>query len=263
MSTKYISEITSSFEKLTLESQIKYITENPTKKIQYIMRGVPGSGKSTYARNLIASIKGPEILANKDLKRGYILSTDDFFINEQGEYNFNPEKLVEYHKKNKEDCEKLMKNNTTPIIIDNTNINEWEIIDYYELGLAHGYEILIINPSDYNDENNQIVTKEIVELLKMNEELILGRGSTREEKGKNIPPEAILGMIQRINEKMTIHPEDIRKWNLTQGSPGRGSPGRGGHGRGGNSRGSPGRGGHGRGLHKQSFGGSYKIFYSL
>ena len=152
---------------------------------------------------------------------------------------------------NKKDCENLMKNNKTPIIIDNTNINEWEIIDYYELGNTYDYENLIINPSDYNDQNNQIVTKEIVEVLKMNEELILARGLTREEKGKNIPEGAIRAMIQKINEKITINPKDIIEWKLKQsrGGPGRGGPGRGGRG--------------GRGLAKPSFGGSYKIFYSL
>lgn len=56
-------------------------------RIAYIMRGIPGSGKSTIAK----------IIAGDT---GKIHSTDDFFYNPYGEYCFDPKLLKEYHEKN-------------------------------------------------------------------------------------------------------------------------------------------------------------------
>lgn len=50
------------------------------------MRGVPGSGKSTKAKQL-AGIKG------------LVYSTDDFFM-KNGDYVYDPSKIGEYHDKN-------------------------------------------------------------------------------------------------------------------------------------------------------------------
>jgi len=52
-------------------------------KTLIIMRGLPGSGKSTKAK-LFAG------------EKGLIYSTDDFFIID-GKYIYDPTKIVEYH----------------------------------------------------------------------------------------------------------------------------------------------------------------------
>ncbi len=57
-------------------------------KIVYILRGVPGSGKSTRAA-LFAGTSG------------IIHSTDSYFY-KNGEYLYDPSKLGEYHDKNYE-----------------------------------------------------------------------------------------------------------------------------------------------------------------
>ena len=50
-------------------------------KTLYILRGTPGSGKSTLAPKLAM----------------YVVETDDFFINEKGEYHFDLERVPESH----------------------------------------------------------------------------------------------------------------------------------------------------------------------
>ncbi len=67
------------------------------KKIVYIMRGVPGSGKSTVAKEI----------AHPD---GAIHSTDTKFIDEHGIYRFDSEKKGEYHDQNFADFCKSLEN---------------------------------------------------------------------------------------------------------------------------------------------------------
>ena len=90
-------------------------------KIIILMRGVPGSGKSYLAHQ----IKG----------RGTVLSTDDYFYDRHGYYIFNPTLLSEAHDWNRRRTERKMKDRINPIIIDNTNLETWEIEPYIHLAL--------------------------------------------------------------------------------------------------------------------------------
>jgi len=86
-----------------------------------IMRGVPGSGKSTYINKLKP-------------RSGYakvICSADHFFIDENGVYNFDASKLDQAHK----ECYKKFINAVKSpivglIVVDNTNIRLHEISPY-------------------------------------------------------------------------------------------------------------------------------------
>ena len=98
-----------------------------------IMRGIPGSGKSTKAKELVGN--------------GSIHSTDDV-IEDMGDYNafftnmvankdFSP--LSKAHNTNFQNAVTSMKNGTTPVIIDNTNIRPNEAKNYVEAALTLGY----------------------------------------------------------------------------------------------------------------------------
>ncbi|KAI8502920.1 NEDD4-binding protein 2 [Branchiostoma belcheri] len=99
----------------------------------YVLRGCPGSGKSTLAKKL----KG---------NKGVILSTDDFFM-KKDKYEFDPCQLGEAHAWNKERAELAMKVGMTPVIIDNTNTERWEMKPYVILGVKYGYMIEIKEPN--------------------------------------------------------------------------------------------------------------------
>ena len=90
-------------------------------KLVILMRGVPGSGKSTLASQVKA--------------KGVVLSTDDFFVNRIGEYVFNPILLPEAHQWNQKRAENEIKQGTYPIIIDNTNLESWELQPYICLAI--------------------------------------------------------------------------------------------------------------------------------
>ena len=98
----------------------------------YITRGISGSGKSTLAKTL----------APKE----NIFSTDDFFMVD-GEYRFDPKKLGEYHKKNQQRVEEALKKGISPIVVDNTNTQGWEIKPYVELADKYGYGVELKEPN--------------------------------------------------------------------------------------------------------------------
>lgn len=99
-----------------------------------LMRGLPGSGKSTRAKELLSS--GPS---------GLILSTDDYFFH--GEvYRYDPCLLGAAHEWNQRRAEDAMHDGRSPIIIDNTNIQAWEMKPYVKMALKRGYRVDFCEP---------------------------------------------------------------------------------------------------------------------
>ncbi|KAM6179022.1 NEDD4-binding protein 2-like 1 [Rhynchocyon petersi] len=105
------------------------------RKHLYLLRGLPGSGKTTLAREL-----------QRDSPRAVIFSTDDFFFQEDGTYEFKPDFLEEAHKWNQRRARKAMRNGISPIIIDNTNLHAWEMKPYAVMALEHNYEVIFREP---------------------------------------------------------------------------------------------------------------------
>lgn len=180
------------------------VTENEKK--MYLLRGVPGSGKSTKS-NSILSEYGIDT-SNIFIKNQHILSTDDFFIVD-GKYKFDPKKIVEYHKENQKRAENQMINGITPLLIDNTNIMPWEMKIYVELADKYGYDTVILNPEDFSTENNPLViTKKFI-----NKELIFKRAYDRRNdgSGKNIPDHILDRTIDNLNKYMNVTIDEIRQ----------------------------------------------------
>lgn len=96
--------------------------------IVYIMRGLPGSGKSTRARELI---KGQD---------GVIHSADEFMVVD-GRFVFDPTRLPEVHDKCFAAFEESLKRNVPVVIVDNTNVRRSDFARYADTARAHGYEV--------------------------------------------------------------------------------------------------------------------------
>lgn len=106
-----------------------------------LMRGVSGSGKSTRAGELLERL--PDCV---------VLSTDDLFVVD-GKYVFDPARLGENHLENQERARRAMLEKRATIIIDNTNIQAWEMKPYKRLALEHGYHVEILEiPAPHIDE---------------------------------------------------------------------------------------------------------------
>ncbi|XP_062963923.1 NEDD4-binding protein 2 [Cynocephalus volans] len=113
------------------------------KKTSYIglvlvlLRGLPGSGKSFLARTL-----------QEDNPNGVILSSDDYFyIN--GQYQFDVKYLGEAHEWNQNRAKEAFEKKVSPIIIDNTNLQAWEMKPYVALSQKHKYKVLFREPDTW------------------------------------------------------------------------------------------------------------------
>ncbi len=108
-------------------------------KIMTVMRGVSGSGKSTTAHALATRV------------RAHVVSADDYFMI-QGEYVFDPSKIVEAHM----DCQRRVREvceHGLPVVVDNTNTQRWELQPYFDLAARYGYNVVVVSvETDLSDE---------------------------------------------------------------------------------------------------------------
>ena len=100
-----------------------------------LMRGLPGSGKSTRARAIAI-----RHLSNKGTSMA-ILSTDDYHMVD-GEYIFNAEMLGQFHELNHKRAERFMRCETELVIIDNTNVRHRDMKSYKDSAEQLGYDVL-------------------------------------------------------------------------------------------------------------------------
>lgn len=146
-------------------------------KTLVVMRGVSGSGKSTMASN-IARERG-----------GVVFSTDDFF-EKDGRYEFDPRMLPQNHAKNQSRAEEAMKKGVSPIIIDNTNTQAWEMKPYVAAAIANGYEVEIVEPGSEGFPEVDL-------------EEIMKRQKSR-QPGKSMPEEVVRRMLGKFQRGLTV-----------------------------------------------------------
>lgn len=101
-------------------------------KLAIIMRGLPGSGKSTIAEHLAQSSKSSALH-----------STDSYFY-KKNKYCFDYSKLGENHVKNLKAFETSCKRGKALVICDNTNILHKYYQPYFKIAKKYHYNCSII-----------------------------------------------------------------------------------------------------------------------
>jgi len=106
--------------------------ENKFKGDLILLRGIPGSGKTTL---------GHVILKWLSSDTTDVLSADDFFMDEKGNYNFDITKIKEAHNDCQVRCANKMKNEFSKIVVANTFTQKWEMEKYYEMAERYNYRV--------------------------------------------------------------------------------------------------------------------------
>lgn len=112
-------------------------------KIVYILRSVPGAGKSTLAEELV-----------KNHLSSAICCADDYFMDDEGNYNWSAEKLGSAHMW----CQSLFKENlidgTDVIVVANTSTRERDVNAYRKVALEYGYNVFVLVIENYHEGVN-------------------------------------------------------------------------------------------------------------
>lgn len=127
----------------------KNINESSSDRDLFLVRGVPGSGKSTFAKSL-----------------GGVHFESDMFFMQDGEYKFNITEIKKAHEWCRESVEYELAKFTPKVVVSNTFTQEWEMEPYFDLADKYGYRVFsVIVENRHGSRNIHNVPEET--LLKM------------------------------------------------------------------------------------------------
>lgn len=135
-----------------------------------LMQGIPGAGKSTYARKLAS-----EALAHRLTVR--IVSADDFFMSPKGEYKYDPNLIPKAHEQCINEFRKALRDKVQLVIVDNTNLRSWNLTPYVSGAHEFGYPVRIIR-------------------------LTVKPATAKKRNIHNVPPETIERMFQTLKSEL-------------------------------------------------------------
>ena len=115
----------------------------------YIIRGIPGSGKSAFTQRLLAD----GIVSD-------IVEAGQFMTDAQGNYKFDPNILTKCH----QECQMWTKyylDEGRNVAVANTFSRRWEIVPYTKMG----YQYTIVEMTG-NCQNVHNVPKKVIDTMK-------------------------------------------------------------------------------------------------
>lgn len=129
---------------------------NPT---LFLVRGIPGSGKSTFAHHIWNEYA--------------ICEADRYFYDKEGNYNFDPSKLKDAHQWCRNEVETRMKDHQVnnqfypEIVVSNTFTQEWEMEAYFDLAKKYGYQVVsLIVENRHGGSNVHGVPEDKVQVMR-------------------------------------------------------------------------------------------------
>lgn len=203
-----------------LPSNFKSIVDEINKgyKICVILRGLPGSGKSFLSDQLIRQTV-------KENQHDHILSADKYFFNNRGIYRFDPSRLSEAHQETQKMFTRKAAQGISPLIVDNTNLQYWEMEPYMLVANQYGYIIYTMEPETpwkfqvdtLAKKNQHSVPNDKIRTMRVRYEtgytvdqhlMALGRKSIKDPQLRSHPP------ILKPYEDLIDFNEDISKLKL-------------------------------------------------
>jgi predicted kinase len=126
-------------------------------KLLILLRGLPGSGKSSFAQYMFSN---------------NIFEADQFFYDENGNYNFDASKLHAAHLDCQGRVEKLMQVSDSSqygqeIVVSNTSTTESELKPYLDLAAKYNYKVVsLIVENRHGSSSIHGVPEETIEKMR-------------------------------------------------------------------------------------------------
>ena len=121
----------------------------------YLIRGLPGSGKSTLAEQMKATGMV-----------GFVFEADQYFVDERGDYCFDPSKLGVAHLAPRQ-LTKMHLSNHISVAVPNTSTTEKEVEVYRKIAEAMGANFVsIVMENRHGSENVHNVPADKVQQMK-------------------------------------------------------------------------------------------------
>lgn len=105
--------------------------------VLFLVRGLPGSGKTSLANILAAGVEAFGDTA-------FSVATDEFFEDGEGGYNFDPARLEEAHTWCQLRVADAFQDGYEVVIVHNTFSQPWEAEPYFKLAEMFGVGVFII-----------------------------------------------------------------------------------------------------------------------
>lgn len=115
--------------------------------VLYIVRGLPGSSKSTTA-----SMLGVEVF-----------SADDHFVGSDGVYRFDGSKLPAAHAECQGNAKSALSNGVS-CAVANTFCEHWEMVPYLRMATDYGCRVVVIDCFDAGMTDEQLAVKNVHEV---------------------------------------------------------------------------------------------------
>lgn len=109
-----------------------------------ILRGVPGNGKTTFAKML-------ELMCDMGEMTFMNCCADEWFEDEQGNYNFNAEELGKAHAWCKNQFKTSLNALVDVIVVANTNVRADDVKMYRNLAIEANYRVFVLTVENWHE----------------------------------------------------------------------------------------------------------------
>ncbi len=122
-----------------------------------IVRGLPGSGKSTLCKLLSQNDRWP------------VFAIDDYFTDPKtGSYHFEFENNYKAYASCEQRTKKALEDGVELVLVDNTFVLDWEIEPYLKMASEYHYRLHVVTAENFHEgKNDHDISQDQIEKMAM------------------------------------------------------------------------------------------------